>query len=110
MTFPEGFTLRQIAARLADKIPTMTPPSFLQLATTDTSIASVFRPPGVTSLEGLLFPDTYDVSNADTERQVIERMVAQMERVARDQEEIDRIAPTITGAAARCSTSRRTRC
>ena len=45
----------------------------------------------------MLFPATYDVSNADTERQVIERMVAQMERVARDQEEIDRIAPTITG-------------
>ena len=45
----------------------------------------------------MLFPATYEVSNADTERQVIERMVAQMERVARDQEEIDRIAPTITG-------------
>lgn len=97
VTFPEGFRLRQMAARLADKIPQFDAASFLQLATTDTSIASVFRPAGVTSLEGLLFPATYDVSNADTERQVIERMVAQMERVARDQEEIDRIAPTITG-------------
>ena len=40
-----------------------------------------FRPPGVTSLEGLLFPDTYQVSNGESEAQVIERMIALMERV-----------------------------
>ena len=97
VTFPEGFTLRQMAARLADKIPQFDAANFMQIATTDTTIVSAFRPAGVASLEGLLFPATYEVSNADTERQVIERMAAQMERVARDQEEIDRIAPTLTG-------------
>ena len=97
VTFPEGFTLRQMAARLADKIPQFDAANFMQIATTDTTIVSAFRPAGVVSLEGLLFPATYEVSNADTERQVIERMAAQMERVARDQEEIDRIAPTLTG-------------
>jgi UPF0755 protein len=42
----------------------------------------------VTSLEGLLFPDTYQVSNADNEAQVVERMVTLMERVA-TQEDLD---------------------
>ncbi|MBU6316795.1 MAG: endolytic transglycosylase MltG, partial [Acidobacteria bacterium] len=40
------------------------------------------------SLEGLLFPDTYQVSNGETEAQLVQRMVALMERVA-DQEDID---------------------
>ena len=40
------------------------------------------------SLEGLLFPDTYQVSNADNEAQVVERMISIMERVA-DQEDLE---------------------
>ena len=36
---------------------------------------SAYRPPAVTSLEGLLFPDTYQVSNGENETQVIQRMV-----------------------------------
>ena len=59
-----------------------------------------YRPPGVTSLEGLLFPDTYQVSNRENEAQVIERMVTLMERVGR-QEDLD------TGR--RSSAGRRTR-
>ena len=35
---------------------------------------------------GLLFPDTYQVSNADNEGQVIERMIELMERVAFQEE------------------------
>ena len=46
------------------------------------------QPTGLTSLEGLLFPDTYQVSNADNEAQVVERMVTLMERVA-TQEDLD---------------------
>jgi UPF0755 protein len=44
-----------------------------------------FLPPGVNTLEGLLFPDTYQVSNSESEAQVVERMVALMERVARQE-------------------------
>jgi UPF0755 protein len=82
ITFPEGFTLQQMANRLAnsEELPQFSAEAFMQFAN-DPSIASTFRPPGVASLEGLLFPATYEVSNADTERQVIERMVAEMERV-----------------------------
>jgi UPF0755 protein len=51
-------------------------------------VISTYRPPGVSSLEGLLFPDTYQVSNADNEAQVVERMVTLMERVV-SQENLD---------------------
>ncbi len=47
----------------------------------------MFKPDGVTSLEGLLFPDTYQVSNAESEGQVIDRMIGLMERVG-NQEDI----------------------
>jgi UPF0755 protein len=81
VTFPEGFTLQQMAERLATEQPRLGAEAFLAAANAPT-VRSAFRPPGVTSLEGLLFPDTYQVSNADTEAQVVERMVTLMERVA----------------------------
>src|SRR5690606_10992307 len=88
ITFPEGFTLGQIAARLAEEQPTLSAEAFL--AATETAvIPDVYgRPPEITSAEGLLFPDTYQVSNADNEAQVVERMVGLMERVAVNQEDI----------------------
>ena len=64
----------------------MTAADFLAAAA-DPAVLASLRPPGVTSLEGLLFPDTYQVSNGESEAQVIERMIAQMERVA-SQEDI----------------------
>ena len=53
----------------------------------DPALVANFRPFGVTSLEGLLFPDTYQVSNGESEGQVISRMISQMERVG-SQEDI----------------------
>lgn len=87
VTFPEGFSVDQIAARLDASVQRMSARDFLQAAT-DPGIASAWRPEGITSLEGLLFPDTYDVSNAESEGQVIERMIGLMERVGR-QEDIE---------------------
>jgi UPF0755 protein len=84
VTFPEGFTMAQMAQRLADEQPRLTVAGFLAAAN-DPNVGSTLRPAGLTSLEGLLFPDTYQVSNADNEAQVVERMVGLMERVA-DQE------------------------
>jgi UPF0755 protein len=86
VTFPEGFTLARMATRLESTMPRLSAEEFMAAAN-DTSIASAWRPPGVTSLEGLLFPDTYAVSNAESEAQVVERMVALMERVG-EQEDI----------------------
>jgi len=80
VTFPEGFTLSDMSKRLAQDAPTMTRGGFNRAAEAPDIVANL-RPLGVTSLEGLLFPDTYQVSNGESEAQVIERMVALMERV-----------------------------
>lgn len=83
VTFPEGFTLSDMARRLASEIPTrMTAPRFLDTALTSQGIESRFRPVELGSLEGLLFPDTYQVAGNETEAQVIKRMVDRMDRVA----------------------------
>jgi UPF0755 protein len=87
VTFPEGFTIRQMGERLEDDTPRLTAEGFDEAANSR-DVPSAFRPPGESSLEGLLFPDTYQVSNADNEGQVVERMVTLMERVA-DQENIE---------------------
>ena len=87
VTFPEGFTVRQMAARLAAELPNFNVDGFITAAT-DATVPSLYRPAGRRHTEGLLFPATYRVYNADSERQVVIRMVEQMERVG-DQEEIE---------------------
>jgi UPF0755 protein len=91
VTFPEGFTLEQMANRLEadENLPQFSADAFMAAAS-DPTIVSLFRRAGTTSLEGLLFPATYEVSNADSERQVIERMVQNMEYVG---EQLDISAP-----------------
>lgn len=88
ITFPEGFTLEQIAARLAAEQPSLSAAAFLEAAESAVIPDAYERPAGVTSAEGLLFPDTYQVSNADNEAQVVERMIGLMERVAITQEDL----------------------
>ena len=89
VTFPEGFTSSKMAERLDTSVPRLTADGFMQAAT-DATIRSSFQPLGVTSLEGMLFPDTYQVSNAESEGQVIERMIALMERVAEQEDIVNR--------------------
>jgi len=86
VTFPEGFTLERMAERLDTTVERLSSEEFMAAAT-EGGLRSSFQPAGVGSLEGMLFPDTYQVSNAESEGQVIERMIALMERVA-DQEDI----------------------
>lgn len=89
VTFPEGFTLRQMANRLAETVTQLNAPDFLQ-ATSDGSIPSPFPLPfGVTSLEGLLFPAQYQVAGSETVDDVIERMLDQMVLVG-NQEGLDK--------------------
>jgi UPF0755 protein len=86
VTFPEGFTLGQIGLRLERDMSTMTYADVMAAAA-DPSIVVPMRPPGVTSLEGLLFPDTYQVSNGESAAHVLGRMTAAMDRVV-NQEDI----------------------
>lgn len=82
VTFPEGMTLVQMGTRLAEKVINMDAGRFATAAT-DGSVSSSLAPRGTSTLEGLLFPDTYQVSGDDTESRVVGRMVETMERVAR---------------------------
>jgi UPF0755 protein len=91
VTFPEGFTVAQIAARLDRDMSTMTAADVLA-ATSDPTLQVGLRPPGIPGLEGLLFPDTYQVSNGETPAHVLGRMLGQMERVL-GQENVDTKAP-----------------
>lgn len=84
VTFPEGFTLRQIADRLAANAPQISVDRFDEVAALG-ELRSRFQPDGQNSLEGLLFPDTYQISGNDTEETVLQRMIALMERVGRQE-------------------------
>jgi len=48
-------------------------------------VRSRFEPDDITSLEGLLFPDTYQVAGNENEEAVAKRMIDRMERVATQQ-------------------------
>jgi len=88
VTFPEGFTTAQMAKRLAEKTLRLDANLFIQAAQ-DPAIEAAYRPAAQTSLEGLLFPDTYQISGDESEGQVVARMVQLMERVGR-QEGLDK--------------------
>ncbi len=80
ITFPEGFTMAKMAARLQKNMPRLTASAF-EAAAGSNALRSKFQPLDVTSLEGLLFPDTYQVSNIETVTMLMRRMVAQLDRV-----------------------------
>ena len=82
VTFPEGFTVVQMAARLAEKMVFMTAEDFIAAAT-GPNVKSELLPKGITTLEGVLFPDTYQVSGDDNEERVVGRMADMMLRVAK---------------------------
>jgi UPF0755 protein len=87
VTFPEGYTITQMGTRLAEKTLRLNAEQFVAMAN-DPSIESPYRPAGQTSMEGLLFPDTYQISGDQNELQVVQQLAKQMVRVA-SQEGID---------------------
>jgi UPF0755 protein len=78
VTIPEGFTIRQIAARLGSR--TKIRPDDFVTAATDGSVRSDVEPAQINSLEGLLFPQTYLVADQDTAAVVVRRMVDEFSR------------------------------
>jgi UPF0755 protein len=78
LTYPEGFTLKQMAARTAaQKIGTEE--QFLQAAQPHLYVSEfpfLGNLPPERTLEGYLFPDTYRVFADDTPQDVIRRMLA----------------------------------
>jgi len=80
VTFPEGFTLDLFAKRLANKVTRLSSVKFLDVAASNV-VRSQFEPDAITSMEGLLFPDTYQIAGNEDETKVLQRLVKQMDRV-----------------------------
>ena len=74
VTFPEGYAVAQMAARLEETVPRLTAAKFSPRRRAARSRASSRQ--GVGSLEGLLFPDTYQIAGNETEAQIVARLVA----------------------------------
>jgi UPF0755 protein len=77
VTFPEGSWLTDFARILEDDTD-LSSRRFLRLARSG-AVRSGLQPRGTTSLEGLLWPATYQVGESDDERTVLERLVGDME-------------------------------
>ena len=81
--------MAQMAQRLGEEVKSVNESDFL-LKTGDTSaeisaVRSVYQPESVTTLEGLLFPDTYLINGDQTATQVAQQMLKLMERVGRQE-------------------------
>src|SRR5690606_6979243 len=86
VTIPEGLTQSQLAERLTD--PEKGVPGFtvegVQAALADPEARSWVLPENQPLLEGTLFPETYAVEEGETEADLVRRMVAQFDEVAKE--------------------------
>jgi len=80
VTIPEGLSLREVAAKVGN-VPGLSADRFMAVAQSGT-IHSQFQPPGSTSLEGLLYADTYFVEKGDDETKLLAKMVDNFDRQA----------------------------
>lgn len=80
LTIPEGLTVQEAVA-LADKVPWLSSERLATLVASG-SVRSRWAPEGVTSLEGLLFPDTYQIDENEDEADLLARMMARLDAVA----------------------------
>lgn len=80
LTIPEGLTLEQIADRVG-ALPGRSRDRFLAAARSGT-VRSKWQPAGTNSLEGLLFPDTYLITEKEDETSIVRRLVGRFDQVA----------------------------
>jgi UPF0755 protein len=80
LTLPPGLTLSELADRVG-MLPGHNRDAFLQMAQSG-AVRSKYQPPEVTSLEGLLYPDTYSVSRDETDEQILTRLVSAFDKKA----------------------------
>ncbi len=82
VTFPEGFTLAQIASRYADRTG-KSAEEFIRQAHVNNyadRFSFLVSLPGTRTLEGYLFPDTYRITPDDEPDDVIMRMLGNFDR------------------------------
>jgi UPF0755 protein len=80
LTIPEGLWVSDVAARV-DKVDSLDGQTFLDLVDGGT-VRSLFQPDDATSMEGLLFPETYRIEDTENEEGVLRRMVDTFDQVA----------------------------
>jgi UPF0755 protein len=80
LVLPPGLTLGEVADRVG-KLEGHSRDAFLQVAQSG-AVRSKYQPPEVTSLEGLLYPDTYFVAKDETDQQILTRLVSAFDRNA----------------------------
>lgn len=80
LTVPEGLTLDQVASRVGE-LEGRSAERFLELAESG-NVRSAYQPAGVDSLEGLVFPDTYQIAEDEDEEAILRRMVTLFDSVA----------------------------
>ena len=78
VTFPEGSWLTDFA-RILDEKTHIDGKEFLRLVTTG-KVRSRYRPPDVDTMEGLLFPSTYQIVESDDAASVAQRLAGEFER------------------------------
>lgn len=80
VTIPEGFRVAQIADRLSTSAPQI-PRADVDQVIRAGNLRSRFQPAGQPSLEGMLFPATYDVGDKASAVSTLTEMVATEDRV-----------------------------
>jgi UPF0755 protein len=80
LTIPEALTLDQIADRVGT-VPGRNRDKFLAAANSG-AVRSRWQPPGQNTLEGLLFPDTYLLTDKEDETAIVRRLVGRFDEVA----------------------------
>jgi UPF0755 protein len=76
VTIPEGLRLEQVAARVAEKLG-LDGKRFLSAAESGEYVLPPYLPEGSPTVEGFLFPKTYEFITDVTEEQVIQRLLDQ---------------------------------
>ncbi len=83
ITVPEGLRLAEIIASITDQIPRFTVDE-LNAAVYNPANRSRFLPEGQASMEGMLFPSTYEVGALDTPDTLVKRLVDELDEQASD--------------------------
>ena len=94
LVVPPGLTLAEVADRVG-MLHGHNRDTFLQVAQSGV-VRSKYQPPDATSLEGLLYPDTYFVSKHETDQQILTRLVSAFDQKA---DEIGLSGPNVAGTS-----------
>lgn len=80
LTIPESLWVEEVALRV-DEVDHLDGARFLELVNSG-AVRSLYQPDGVTTMEGLLYPETYRIEDTEDEEAVLRRMVDTFDQVA----------------------------